>query len=861
MELYFLKNYCNYFNRQVKYRETLEQYLEDREQEDYFIVHNANFNPNDGVTTEHIVGNAQNPFNRNWSPDYLLVVELVNGLPIIRSRWYVLDFPRIMGTQNNAILKRDEACDLYDPLLDAPTYIKKATLSNLSPLIVNSEGMNLNQRKVAEYKLRDKSKIPWVVVYIAHNAAKDGIEVKTNVPKNISDIETDTSAEGQLMRRLFKPSGTFTTESDNTILMDLNMKMYFKVYQYISIIGRDEGYAVTLGKRDANRVYIQGVGNENNDPIMPDYFDVGTGNEGRAKENTNNLSSNLFFDYSNFWNYIKSKHPELTQSEIIDHDIPRLTPGKIWRYGQNYYELVEDNYYEETQQIYFESVQNDYLYNKVNSAFSDVLGTKTPAIGLNRFKFWDAKVKHVRYHLEIKAGINATLDIKAGRIHPEEVPYDIIAFPYGDIYVNGSGWNKNVDSTASLATARSIAVELAQGCYDVQILPYCPVLDQYIGSDGEIYLGDAVKNVDYCVVKEGNVNKTLGFYAHSIYQSLTGDNAINKLFDGEQELNVRDICRISGDGRKVDNECDMWRLCAPNFMSQFEFKLTKTLDLVEGAEMDHFDVDITYRPYQPYIRVAPQFGFLYVRNYNDARGLICTAGFSITLIDDKWQTYELNNKNYQAMFNREITHMENERAIAREQEQWQLGWQIGDLVKGQLNDAPIAGFSGFMKSGPIGGIVSSVGAGINSLYGGAKGISSTLKGMEWSERSYQEIRDMKMDMFNMSLDNIRALPSSITQSSSISYNFKFFPVLEKYTCTDPERELVKKKLRWNGMTVGLIATVREYISAEEERYVQGEIIRLENTNEDSHIVNSLYQELNKGLFFTPYIPQNKKEVA
>ncbi|MGC7974463.1 hypothetical protein ACP3WV_22975, partial [Salmonella enterica] len=55
---------------------------------------------------------------------------------------------------------------------------------------------------------------------------------------------------------------------------------------------------------------------------------------------------------------------------------------------------------------------------------------------------------------------------------------------------------------------------------------------------------------------------------------------------------------------------------------------------------------------------------LYGRDFGDSRGLILGGDFSISQINDAWKSYELNNKNYQVMFDRQIQNMEVNNSVA-----------------------------------------------------------------------------------------------------------------------------------------------------------------------------------------------------
>lgn len=80
---------------------------------------------------------------------------------------------------------------------------------------------------------------------------------------------------------------------------------------------------------------------------------------------------------------------------------------------------------------------------------------------------------------------------------------------------------------------------------------------------------------------------------------------------------------------KASNECDMYRLCSPNYNGVFEFSVAKNGNSVNG-----FHADCTYKPYNPYIYVHPNFSGLYSQNFEDARGLICGGEFSLGILTD-----------------------------------------------------------------------------------------------------------------------------------------------------------------------------------------------------------------------------------
>ena len=117
---------------------------------------------------------------------------------------------------------------------------------------------------------------------------------------------------------------------------------------------------------------------------------------------------------------------------------------------------------------------------------------------------------------------------------------------------------------------------------------------------------------------------------------------------------------------KIKNECDFERLVSPNYNGMFQFKKSR---LTEG--LHYINVDCTYKPYTPYIKLNPDFSGLYGRDWNDSTGLICGGDFSIPMMNDAFTSYALQNKNYQEIFSRQIENLDVNQQIAKEQQQFQ----------------------------------------------------------------------------------------------------------------------------------------------------------------------------------------------
>ena len=281
-------------------------------------------------------------------------------------------------------------------------------------------------------------------------------------------------------------------------------------------------------------------------------------------------------------------------------------------------------------------------------------------------------------------------------------------------------------------------------------------------------------------------------------------------------------------GRKLANECDVLRLVSQNYSAIFEFSAAKS------GGVDGFLADCTYKPWSPYIHILPKLKGLYGDNFvsiDDARGLICGGDMSLPQLSNEWANYQLQNKTYQDVFVREIKHMDVQNDINLQGAFAQTlfapitGGSIGASAGAQFGKgAAVAGTA----AGIIGGGIT---AGID--------FQNTIKMME-------ENRQYKIDMYGYNLQNIQAIPTSLTKTSALTYNTRVWPFIEYYTCTDAERNALKDKMKYNGMTIMKIGKLTDYLLGEDKFY-KGQLIRL-NIKVDSHMAYEIYNELNKGVY-------------
>ena len=115
-----------------------------------------------------------------------------------------------------------------------------------------------------------------------------------------------------------------------------------------------------------------------------------------------------------------------------------------------------------------------------------------------------------------------------------------------------------------------------------------------------------------------------------------------------------------------------------------------------------------------------------------------------------------------------------------------------------------------------------------------------------SRQKQKEALGYTRDNFNYNLQNVQALPQTISKVTAFNFNSKYFPFLQIYKTTDIEKTAVENKIRWNGMSVGRIGTLNEFIR-EEETFIQAELIRLD-IYEDYVVASEIFNELQRGIY-------------
>lgn len=760
MNLYFLHNYNNYFNRIVKPLVGVRT-LEDFEVGEYHTgdavyITGVQFNFADHVETTQIVN-----WTESWSPDYML---LITDGGVIESTWFVMDSFYTRNGQFNVVLRRDVVNDHYEEVINAPCFVEKATINDpLNPLLYNSEGMQFNQIKTEEHQLFDETGCGWIVGYVAKpEDSETDVEIQTNVnldfDATLNSLPFEKDAEVRTLPNNWQVN--VAMGSGRTIVdhyRSYNFNSSFSEYEASWIAGGEIQWAYTKKPDDMNG------------------FDITF---------TNSLKDDGYAD-------------------AISHGFLTTDP---WKYnGLVVFDTENEKYYQiNVVSQGEEEITTHYFQRNSDAAtvaFLYALNSTDPSTGglyLGYTKY--STEKYVMRFKELPKG-NITTKIAAGRLPLLDAPYDMFCMPYGNakFSVNGTFINAITNAEAAINIAHAITDKLGTKLYDIQLLPYCPCRE-YMLNNGAFDLSSLQEGIHYSLANSGEKTESVILWCSKSSNSIT--IPYNHF--------VADA--------KIENETEMWRIVSPNYQGIFEFSAAK------NGGINNFVVNYTYKPYNPYINVAPVWGNLYGSNFGDARGLICGGDFSLPQVSDAFNQYEINNKNYQNIFDRGIQNLDVNRKYQR----------INDYVGAVAGSA-----QGALYGGMLGG-------GWGAVAGGSVSLAAGLGDVAINEAMYKEAKDYQTDLYNYNLGNIKAMPDSLTKSSALTINNKTVPILERYSATELEKKMLKNKLQFNGMTVMAIGQLKDYLLPEQS-YVQGQLIRIENA-EDNHIATALYNEVLKGIF-------------
>lgn len=815
INLYLLK-YNNYYNRKIKKEAGIGNYG------DYILAAFQNiytFDYADGVNTSHVL-----PY-KGETPDYAIVTEEdESGIEEIKSRWFVVESSYIRGGKYRVSLRRDLIADNLDEVLDAPCMVEKGYINypESDDSIFNDEGQSYNQIKVNEDLLFDKSKCPWIVGYLNQGAINDikgkSIEASltisdgTNSDINVEVLPSISDLPYWEFMDVNPNAKEYHGAIDNASPM-VEIAALASTWQRVPVFKgytlfefakygpaavsptafgiKYTGVPATGWIKDINAGFYSSV----DGPALTNKF---LGKAGGVGESIT-IYKQCRQQINELINYISREHIYDDAFDIIYTKVQ----NKIYKVGTEYFKI-------EVEKIPLDDY-NEYKYIEqwAPKSYNDIILTKIPDYiqytteQAVLYKWWyqGASFKLKKIGPKISTTIPSTIPIL------EDNSYSMFCMPYGNIPIyNGNAETPELitNKLYNLIIASSISSSIGtSSVIDIQILPYCP-FQQYL-RDGGINSRYIFKNT--ITITENDKSTNVGYMFWCKDSSFT--------FDIERTLEIKNY--------KEESQLDLYRLSDPSHTQVFEFNAAK------NGGIFNFHVQCTYKPFDPYINIHPTFNRLYGRDYDDSRGLICGGDYSLPINSNAWTDYTYRNKNYQNTFNREIQSMELSNKIQKK----------ADIVNATANTIN-AGLQGMIGAGdPLGSL-----AAIPAGFGGAMDV-------KYKEMLRNDQIDKTKTLFNYNLQNIQALPNSISKSNPYNIDNKYVPYLEKYTCSDVEREAFKLKMKYDGMTIMRTGTLRYFLNYKdevEESYIKGAIIRFPNLSEDYNYAKELSNEVGQGFY-------------
>lgn len=815
MNLYLFTNHL-YSNRKIDRKETIDDYI--KEFNYVKAVNINNFIPNDGIHTTQIINYEQNEsslYESEISPSYCIAADSEG----IHSRWWVLESRRLRKGQSELKLFRDVIADWLPEIKTSPSFITKGWLNTTEDnAIFNNESMTFNQIKKSETTIKDRSGAAWYVGYINKETGGQSIVI----PKDD-----------------FKTAGYYNSKEDypfaywetNPFITSVN-NITFCLYSYIKY-GQNERYSWDVNGNAKNASDLHNAVHSGKvwyDPYnVVGYAVKDDVNNPRGFKTSNNIAASDAMNTlcgearkNTGWqtdvnSYLGAKTDTQLQT-LLDEN------GKVYQFGNQFYR-ISVRYV--TQSYTVDLTNANVLAQKIKTV-ATAAGFLDTSSSVGEFS--SLEYSSINYYIDVTEvqGANIEYTLPLNRRHTEGVPYDIIAIPATPVFLDtgDTGTSTSTAISKKLVTAieRALPNGESQLVYDFQLVPYCPLDDKSIrfvsNEYGEILtstLSGEGSAIDYNIVGENDYKRTIILYAKSA--QFSKKNSVRRLTVPTDPL-----------GLKMENETTTYRLCSPNYNGQFEFSAAKNNGVTS------WNISFTLKPFSPYIKVSPEFNRLYGKDFGDARGLICGGDFSIAQTNDAWQSYQVQNKNYQVMFDRQIQNMEVNNSIQRKLE-------IGNMISGTVGGAGTGAAAGMQFGG--------IGAGIGAVAGGAASAAGGAFDLMFAEQLRAEAKSYAKDQFEMSLQNIKALPYSITKVDSQNADYKFWPFVEKYTCSEVESKALENKLIWDGFTIDRIGTIADFLnsnSGDYGTYIQARPIRLNGILEDDHVAEIITQELMRGVY-------------
>lgn len=754
----------------------------------------VNFKPNDGVNAEQIV---------NWhgeNPDYMIVCE--EGTSAIVSRWFVTESARLRNGQFRMSLQRDLPADYYDEIMSATVFLERGWINDTrSAFLYQDETLSFNQIRQSTRYLWDETYMPWIVGYIPRDQAGGTITVKMTAPiGDVYELEQGQTLESfASQNHLDRPAWT-----DAVVGVDF------------AVIGRS-GISAVYGtntvayqRRELTSAPVM-ITAEPADVIQPLLMRYKPSGVSAWANAITNLMQNR----------------SITQADIsgTNFDAINAMTNKIIKTadGQFYKIVTSIRQMLTSWDGYTDADFVDNAPQQINATIRNVITTsgssfeqnpnidQTTLYNYTNFAIYGTTITAELQHVSEFETLIVDIPAPAMRKHLDAEPFDVFCMPFsnGSVYASPTSSETYIGSRSInqiIATGVTNPESGAAKIFDVQVLPYCPIANIMGVRNGKTYV-----NYDFADstirVADGESTRIVGFMWW-----MSGASTITKT----RKLPARIYPASNALDGKVRAQYEFARICSPSYSNMFEFVPVK------NGGVDRFLIQMQVKPFNPWIKVTPFFEFLYGTQdvYHDARGLVLQGDFSMAQASDAWVNYELENKNYQAIFNRQIENLEFKSRMA-------IANDVMSAASGVASQTAMFGKTG----------------GVLSAIGGAADIA-----MSYAQRA--EGIDLERDLFRMRIGNIKAIPNGIAKTSALSPLNTLVPTLEIWTTTPDEQQLVDTYITETSMLCGFITSdISRYMSPELPRtYIKGQIIRID-VPDDAHVAHEINRILSQGLYF------------
>lgn len=766
----------------------------------------VNFPINDFLESDYPAGPM------NLLPDYLLVASVDDDTII--ARYFVTKITHVSGNQYSYHLVRDVLAD-YDSWLADPAIIHRASsIPDIYSFAKYKKDMNLSQVKTSETLLKDRADgRGWIVGYMS----KDLITANSKV--TVTKTPTDYSAVVDDISQVTGKTFAHVQGEVYDIGVYLNNGLFKKNFWVAELSGIDpvwtpyevNGDSVIPGTGKAGVFYSEGWRAFALQFKNTEFSKLESRLEAQLISlRTTALNNHVFNAYSE-----SSLDPMINDGEII-YDRATQKTYRVKLLGG--YEHLKGG---------FSSAELETL----NNAFE----TKAKGAGESWYvNNYDVSVFTRSYTFEeFTEDVVVEADLPANHTQTTDSAFDVFAIPLGGTItlnkVNSSG---QTVSTEDITVDDSFVMDIvnglihtykysateATGLIDIQWLPYGP--DQIVipvPKEYENYIRKSGSSTKYGYI--------LWLPSCQLEKTLTGDDFT--ITTPTDALTAR-----------IENETSLYRLCSPNQASMFDFSV------INNNGVTGFNVDIAYKPYTPYICVAPIFSGLYGANFDDGRGLILSGDFSLDQSTNEWTTYKYNNKNYELIFNRQIASMDVNSSYAIQQANQEKVTNFLNIFGSTAKGAGTGAFLGAKTAGPYGAIAGAVVGGVTSLTDSVIQAYYANQNMEMESQFRSFARNESIRAYQYQIGNIQARADTITKISTFNPNFKIYPILEEYRSTAQERTILTQGIKWNGLSLEQVGHISDF--SQDGTFVQATLLR--DTTIPPQIFAAINDELEMGVY-------------